>query len=269
MKYSTYHAHTEFCDGRSTAREMILAAIERGCPEIGLSSHSPLPYESNWSMKKSDEDKYIEALGKLKKEYEKQIKVYKGLEFDTLSDRPSDRYDYVIGSAHHVCFEGGRYDVDHSAAITRRAILDGFGGDAYKYAECYFDEMARVYELSGCDIIGHFDLLLKFNEQDPIFDTEHPRYVKARDAALDRLLATPAVFEVNTGAIHRGYRTSPYPDGDVLARIKAAGRPIVVTSDSHSADTVDFLIDKTAAELTERGFRCIRSMDELLSITRK
>ncbi len=268
IKYSTYHAHTEFCDGKSSARKMVLAAIARGCPEIGLSSHSPLPYENTWSMKKSDEEKYLQTLESLKKEYEKQIKIYKGLEFDTLSDRPSDKYDYVIGSVHHVCFEGGRYDVDHAAIITRQAILEGFGGDKYKYAECYFEEMARVYELSRCDIIGHFDLLLKFNEHDPIFDTEHPRYVKARDSALERLLATPAVFEVNTGAIHRGYRTAPYPDRAVLERIRAAGKPVVVNSDSHSADTVDFLIDETARELESAGIRCIRSMDELLSLTR-
>ena len=269
IKYSTYHAHTEFCDGKSSAERMILAAIARRCPEIGLSSHSPLPYENGWAMKAEEEDNYISRLEYLRKTYEKQIKVYIGLEFDTLSNRPSDRYDYIIGSVHHVCNGGRHYDVDHAAVITRQAILEGFGGDKYKYAECYFEEMSRVYELSGCDIIGHFDLLLKFNEQDPVFDTANPRYVKARDKALDKLLDTPAIFEVNTGAIHRGYRTAPYPEDYVLQRIREAGKPVVVTSDSHSADTVDFLVDETARSLEENGIHCISSMAELLSITRK
>ena len=268
MRYSTYHAHTEFCDGRSTARQMILAAIEQGCPEIGFSGHSPLPYENDWSMRSERVDDYVFELEKLRKEFEKQIKVYIGVEYDLISPPMTQKFDYVIGSVHHVICGERRFDVDHTAEIQRSAFDIGFGGDPLSYAESYFSQVAEIYDRTHCDIIGHFDLLLKFNEREHLFDTKHKRYRDARDAALERLLGTPAVFEVNTGAISRGYRTEPYPERAVLDRIREAGKPVVVTSDSHSADTVTFLLDETAEALEAQGIHCIRSMDELLSYTR-
>ncbi len=267
MKYSTYHAHTEFCDGRSTAREMILSAIDRGCPEIGFSGHYPLCAPSDWCMKRERVMLYIAELRKLRKEYEKQIKVYIGAEIDSWSPPVTEDFDYTIGSVHHVRIGDSEFSVDASAEETRRAVLAA--GSPIAYARHYFAELSGIYDKTKCDIIGHFDLLLKFNERDPIFDTSDSAYVRARDEALHHLLSTPAVFEVNTGAISRGYRTTPYPERDVLEIIKRAGKPVVVTSDSHAASTVDFLLDETAAELTAFGIHCITSMDELLSVTRK
>lgn len=38
---------------------------------------------------------------------------------------------------------------------------------------------------TGCQIVGHMDLITKFNKGDRLFDTEHPRY---RNAARERNL---------------------------------------------------------------------------------
>ena len=268
IKRSTYHAHSTYCDGKNTPEEMVIAAIERGCPEIGISPHSPLPWLASYPMRAGRTDEFIAEMSALREKYCDRIRIYAGIERDILSEIPTDRYEYVIGSVHYVLHEGKRYDVDASASITRRAINELFGGDPYAYVENYYSHVSRVYERTKCDIIGHFDLVTKFIEKDPVFSVDHPRYLAARDAALDKLLATPALFEVNTGAIHRGYRTAPYPDDDTIARIAAAGKPLVVTSDSHSADTVDFMIDEIAARLEARGCRCVTSMSEVLEITR-
>ena len=267
MKYSTYHAHTEFCDGRSTAREMILAAIERGCPEIGLSSHYPLTFDSDWCMKKESVALYISELEKLREEYKKQIKVCIGTEIDSMSPPVTENFDYLIGSVHHVMINGQTYSVDASAEETRRAIEAA--GCPEEFARYYFEELSGIYDKTRCNIIGHFDLLLKFNERDPALDTTCEAYIRYRDKALSHLLSTPAVLEVNTGAISRGYRSTPYPERDVLEIVKRAGKPVIVTSDSHSAATVDYLVDEVARELTDFGIHCIANLDELLSITEK
>ena len=39
VKPFSYHVHTQFCDGRSTAEEMVLSAIENGFDSLGFSSH--------------------------------------------------------------------------------------------------------------------------------------------------------------------------------------------------------------------------------------
>ena len=36
MRYSNFHTHTTFCDGKNTAEEMVRAAITAGCPALGL-----------------------------------------------------------------------------------------------------------------------------------------------------------------------------------------------------------------------------------------
>ncbi len=269
IKLSSYHTHTEFCDGKSSAQEMILAAISRSCPEIGFSSHSPLPYKNGWAMTEVTAPEYLKTLEKLKKSYKKQIKVYIGVEQDVLSPVDFNTYDYVIGSVHHVRCGNMLLPVDESSRTARENIEKHFGGDPYLYCESYFAEVERVYEKTKCDIIGHFDLVTKYIEVDPGFDENHPRYVAARDRALDILLRTPAVFEVNTGAMGRGYRTRPYPSPTVLDRIAEVGKPIIINADSHSANTVDFMIDELGEKLSSKGHKIITSMDELLSITRK
>lgn len=268
MKYSTYHAHTTFCDGKSTAEEMILSAISKGCPEIGFSGHSPLPGLS-WPMSEEGVDEYFDELSALRERYEDRIKVFVGIEQDMESEKIYLPFDYILGSNHAVNANGKRVDVDGPIEIILKAIEEDFGGDPYAYCENYYQLTSKVYDVTHCDIIGHFDLITKYIECDPLFSETDTRYIKARDEALEALLSTPAVFEVNTGAISRGYRTAPYPNPTVLERIKAAGKPIVVNSDSHMADTVTFLVNETAEKLTAEGFKCLTSLDEILSYSRR
>ena len=253
MKYSTYHAHTTYCDGKSTAEEMILAAISAGCAEIGFSGHSCLPGES-WTMSEQETLDYFETLTALKEKYKDKICVYIGIEQDYYSKAPTLPFDYVIGSVHSVKVGDKHYYVDESPEATERAINEAFGGDPYAYCEAYYANVKGIYEKTKCDIIGHFDLVTKFIERSPIFSEANPRYLAARNEALNALIETPAIFEINTGAISRGYRTTPYPASDVIAKIASSGKPFVINSDSHSAETVNFMLDDVAAELYEKGY---------------
>ena len=158
---------------------------------------------------------------------------------------------------HHVKSCGKVYCVDESKDVTRDAVANGFDGDVIAYCKAYFEAVSKIYEKTHCDIIGHFDLVAKFLELDPLISESDPEYIKVRGRAIDALLETPAVFEVNTGAISRGYRTVPYPHPDVLERIKLAGKPVIVTSDTHSVGTLDFMINETAEQLVAAGHKVI------------
>ena len=110
------------------------------------------------------------------------------------------------------------------------------GGDIYAFAEDYFRLVGDLWERARCRIIGHFDLLTKFNEDGSLLDETHPRYLRAAGEALDRLMEAPVLFEVNTGAMARGYRTTPYP-GPVLRReIARRGGTFIRSSDCHRKD---------------------------------
>ena len=139
---------------------------------------------------------------------------------------------------------GRYYALDHSPECFREAVNDGFGGDPYALCEAYYALVGDVVRKTGASIVGHFDLVTKFQERYPLFDEAHPRYVAAWKKALAALLPTGAVFEINTGAISRGYRTSPYPAPPIREAIRRGGGKLILASDSHAPETLLYAFDR-------------------------
>lgn len=251
FKKTNYHTHTPYCDGKNTAEEMVLTAIERGFSELGFSGHSYVPFDLGYAMDKEDYPAYRAEIEALKEKYKNKIKILCGIELDYFSDAPTERFDYVLGSVHYVCKNGEYVSLDRTAA----EISDGadrlYGGDIYSLVEDYYSLLGDVVDKTGADIVGHFDILTKFHEQTPLFDTNHPRYLAAWQAAADKLLTKNVIFEINTGAIARGRRTFPYPNEDILLYLAERGARFCINSDCHYAEKIDFWFDK-AAELAEK-----------------
>lgn len=239
-----YHMHTTFCDGNNSAEEMVHAAMEKGMTEIGFSGHSHTPFDESWCMSVENTERYRQEIARLREKYAGQISILCGVEQDFYSDMPTDGYDYVIGSVHYMCVDGDYIPVDESAEILRQAAQRYFGGDLYALAETYFTAVGQVWEKTGCDIIGHFDLITKFNEGGCVFDESHPRYVKAWQAAADRLLQGNALFEINTGAVSQGYRTTPYPAAPIREYLAERGARFILSSDSHNTGSLCFGFDE-------------------------
>ena len=240
---SNYHTHTTFCHGNDTPEELVLKAIELGCPEIGFSSHSFTSFDDSYGMTRKGTEQYKACIRELKQKYADKIKIFLGVEQDFYSDDVPEGYDYVIGSIHYLYKNGEYLSIDSSKDDMLEQIDKYYGGDIYAYAEQYFDTVAQVYEKTKCDIIGHFDLITKFNENDCLFDTTSPRYRTAALGALDALCVSPAVFEINTGAIARGYRQTPYPADFILDELKARGKKLIFSSDCHDRNQLLFGYD--------------------------
>ncbi len=242
------HMHTVFSDGKNTAEEMVQEAVRRGLETVGISDHSS---GDPCGMKLEENVRYKAEIARLKEKYAGQIRVLCGLERDFISDDFAD-YDYVIGSVHLLTMADGHHvSVDWTAEKQREGVEKYFGGDWYAFVEDYFATMARVVEVTKCDIIGHFDLITKFIEQDPQFDVNHPRYVKAWQDAADTLLKTGRPFEINTGAMSRGYRTEPYPAKDIRDYIRAHGGKLILSSDSHRKETIAYRFNEFIGEADE------------------
>lgn len=244
MSYSNYHTHTKLCDGTDSPEELVLEAIRLGCPELGFSGHSYAIFDLDCCMSKQGTLEYIETISALKVKYADRIKILLGIEQDYYSDMPTDGYDYVIGAVHCLLKDGEYLCVDASRERQIKIVEQRYKGDFYAFAEHYYETLSGVYDKTHCDIIAHFDLVTKFNEGNSLFDTSHPRYRAAAMTALTRLLKSGARFELNTGAISRGYRTQPYPEPFLLEAIKAGGGEIILSSDCHAKANLLFGFDK-------------------------
>ena len=141
---------------------------------------------------------------------------------------------------HYLPIGGKIRSIDHSESSFITLLNDYYGGDAYSLCEHYYEILSGIYEKTGCDVVAHFDLVTKYNEGEKIFDTQNPRYLAAANAALSELIKKPVIFEINTGAIARGYRTSPYPMKNFLDTIMENKKPTILNSDCHNKD---FLIE--------------------------
>lgn len=270
MRLSTYHAHTDFCDGKNTAEEMLLRAIELGCPEYGFSGHVFTEGDEDWCMSRAGTELYKKEVRRLSEKHKDRIRVYLGIEQDYLSTEPTDGYDYVIGSVHTLVKNGVRATVDGGTYETRLSNVNKlWDGDPYAFVEDYFRAISEIYDKTKCDVIGHFDIVCKFNQKEAMFDEKHPRYIKAATTALDKLLLTPAVLEFNTGGACRGYRTDFYPADFLLERIAEAKRPMLITSDAHGTDSLLFGFERAVKILEGYGIRYFDSMEDLLKLTRK
>lgn len=239
------HTHTTFCDGKNTPEEMVKAALELGMDALGFSGHSPLPGES-WVMREEDVPRYCREVLALREKYAGALDIFLGLEQDILSPEPEGPYDYLIGSVHALKRGEELLSVDESEQALRRNVERWFGGDMLAFAREYYEQVGRVAERTGCQIVGHLDLVCKFNEGDRLFDTGVPLYRQAVLGALEELKDRSVILEINTGAMSRGYRAQPYPAPWILREAREMGFPICITSDAHSAGQLMYAFDQAA-----------------------
>ncbi len=251
---SNFHTHSVFCDGENSPEEIVLSAIEKGFCAIGFSGHGYTDYDLRYCMKNTDE--YIKEIKALKEKYKGKIEIYLGIEEDAFCHVKREDFDYIIGSCHYFNVDGKFYPIDSSPDYFKEG-LKVFQGDTVALAESYYSKFCDYILKRKPDIIGHFDLITKFDEMEKSLFLEDKKYNAIAEKYLKEALKADCIFEVNTGAISRGYRTKPYPNENLLHIIKKEGGRVILSSDSHSIDTLDFGFDDAKKQLKEIGFKFV------------
>jgi histidinol-phosphatase (PHP family) len=246
MFKSNFHTHTIYCDGKNTPGEMAERAAELGFTALGFSGHAYTDFDLSYCMTPEETAKYITDVQNVKEQYAGRLNIYCGTELDYYSTLLPYDYDYTIGSVHYLHLGDDYAEVDHNAETQMNAAEKHFGGDYMKYAEKYFETVGDVAEKLRPDFIGHFDLVSKFNEGDCMFDSSDRRYVNAWKTAAERLCNAGIPFEINTGAIARGARKTPYPSPEIADFIDSRGGFFIVTSDCHNRDYLTCAFDYVA-----------------------
>lgn len=249
------HTHSALCDGKGTLAEMAAAAYAAGVRYFGASghSHTAVPYDVGHVLP-ADMAEYRRQVLSLREEYRGRMEVLLGLEWDSQSDITPEGFDYWIGSVHYQRSQNGTYyAADWSAEQFAACRDEMFGGDALAVTEGYFRDVCRVAAKKP-PILGHIDLITKLNAGNRFFDEEAPRYRAAALEALHAVDPAATLLEINTGGVSRGYRQSPYPALFLLREWRQMGGRVILTSDSHSPDTVTFGYADAAALARAAGF---------------
>lgn len=261
MTRQSLHAHCSFDDGAAPPEAMVRAALGAGLSAVGLSLHSPIPGEDDWCAAPENVAPFQRELQRLAGAYRGRIAVYCALEYDLCSAPDFAGFDYVIASVHLLSAGGRRWSVDNTRAEAARLIAEGFHGDADAAARAYFAQVARIAALPEADIVGHFDLLTKFNEPEPLYDTSSGAYRAAALGAMEALVRAGKIFEINTGAVARGYRTAFYPDEALLRALRELGGRVTIAADAHAPGEIAFGFAEAEALARRCGFRELWQFD--------
>jgi histidinol-phosphatase (PHP family) len=108
--------------------------------------------------------------------------------------------------------------------------------------------LSELKKRTNCDIVGHIDLITKYNDSNKYFDTYSEKYVNSYQKAVKKLIEDGLVFEINTGGMHK-YKSEPYPSKDIREYIKEKGGKLMLSSDAHKKEDIAYLFERYENEI--------------------
>lgn len=249
---TNFHTHTTLCDGKSAPEEVVLSAIQKGFSAIGFSGHAVTDFDQSYCLK--DIDGYIATITALKEKYKNDIEIYVGIEEDAYQWTDRTKFEYLLGSSHYLKKDGIYYQLDCGADNLQKC-LDAFSGDPLSLAEAYYSQFTAYIKERKPDIVGHFDLITKYEESQTNWFFPNPDYHKLAEKYIRLAAENDVIFELNTGGIARGIRTTPYPYENLLRILQKEDAKIILNSDSHHKDTIDCHFTEIRKYLKEIGFK--------------
>lgn len=266
--------NSQACDHASDPLEAIVeAAVARGYRVFGVAEHAPRvepdrifeeEAELGWDVAALDRlyAEHAVRLERLCAEYADRITILKGMEIETV---PLGRYpevmrefrerfgiEYLVGSVHFV--DG--IIIDYRKEMYEEASETAGGLEAL--AVRYYEQMAEMAAALRPEVIGHFDLLRKWVDDEAALST--PRIRRAAFAALEVIRDTGGILDVNTAGYRRGFGR-PYPAPWVVEAARGLGIPFCFGDDSHSVAQVGAGIVEARDYLLGLGVDSITALD--------
>jgi histidinol-phosphatase (PHP family) len=275
VPWFSYHGgHSgQFCrHAKGDLDAVIERAIEAGFTHYGLSEHCPRYRKEDLFIGEEDLGArglidafgaYVQHAFALRERYEGRIEILVGFETERLPPadwaarmralRQSAAFEYIVGSVHDV---DGTY-VDYKPEQTRELALQ-LGGREALHAR-YFEALTELVETLEPEVVGHIDLVRKFDGPSAGFS---PSVYKHIERTLEAVRAHGGVLDVNCGAHRRGL--SPvYPLPEILERACQMGIGVTLGDDGHGAHDVGVGLDACMQAIAAAGYRELRYLARL------
>ncbi|MDD2412206.1 MAG: histidinol-phosphatase [Bacteroidales bacterium] len=275
MKYNL-HTHSEFCDGIAPLSHHCEFAISQNLKVLGFSSHAPLRFNNNFSIKESQIDKYISETDLCQEKFNKELVLKKGLECDYIKGlsysfsefKTKYNLDYIIGGIHLV----GENDPKKLWFIDgpQKAIFDDgleklYQNDIKRAVTSYFHQMNEMIENEEFDILAHIDKI-KMHNQSRFFRENEIWYQNLIDETLELVQSKDLITEVNYRGIYKKRCMDFYPSKQILQKMKAKNIRICISSDSHQPSEIG-LLDKEAIDFVKSvGYKETYCLDQCVPL---
>lgn len=260
---SNLHTHTLFCDGKNSPEEMVCSAIEKGLSVLGFSGHSMYPFSSDWHIASKEHKNYCDEIKRLKDKYKEKLCIELGFEADYIpglcapvfSNFSEFAPEFLIGSVHYIYNEKKMFAIDNTPQELIDGINNVFGGNVKTAISHYFSMQREMLASGSFTIIGHPDLIRKFNTKINLFDENESWYKKELEATADAIKRSGVIAEINTGAIARGHMNDAYPSDYFLSLLHERNVPITISSDAHAANAIDSAFDFAQQKAKKAGYK--------------
>jgi histidinol-phosphatase (PHP family) len=239
-----YHMHTSLSDGQDAHEDFILQAARKNLAEIGFSDHFSI-LETEWNTAESDIPRMKESILELKARKNLPIQVKFGAEIDYIPGKEKEieelinslPLDYVIGSVHFI----GDWNFDTTP--------DSYEGkDIQKVYEDYFKLLTEAVNTGLYDIVGHADLVKKFNHR--LHHSPVDLYLEVIHAAKKQDMT----IELNTNGKNKPCKEF-YPEEKFLELCYESDIPVIISSDAHKPEQVGQYFPEAKEQLKRIGYR--------------
>lgn len=243
----SFHTHSRYCDGEGSIEEVVEAAIDAGLADVGISSHAPLPFATDWNMPLSLLGDYAVEVRRLRHKYRDRIAVWLGAELDYIpGDEVGDfqrdnilsvPFDYFVGSVHFLGSDWPPRSFDGTRAVFEQILHEEYGGDIRLMVEDYYSRVCMLPGLSRVKIVGHLDVIKRWNAESSFFTEKEPWYTDCVESTLEVMARSDVVVELNTAGWLKGLG-APYPSPWILERCRDLHIPVTVSADAHTPQNV-------------------------------
>jgi histidinol-phosphatase (PHP family) len=247
----------------SPLADMVARAVELGFTHLGVSEHAPRYragdlFEDESDLTPADLQAMFEAYRvearRLQAAYADRLALFVGFESEMLP--PTDwaqrtaalldggRFDYVVGSVHNV----GDVWIDYKPRITAQ-LAERMGGPT-AMQRAYFAAVAEMVSTLRPQVVGHIDLIRKFDGPAPQFAAE---VQPAIEGALEAVREAGAALDVNAAPARSGFGPV-YPLPTILRQARRMGIRVTLGDDSHGVADVGVGLEACLKAIAEAGY---------------
>jgi histidinol-phosphatase (PHP family) len=255
------HVHSHFSsDCEEKMEDMIKEAIARKIEVIAITDHIDYDYKDPSINFDFDVDLFLSEIKRLKKKYQKQIKILIGLELGlqahiigklkTLTNQYA--FDFIIGSFHTVDSKDlyrGDFYVDRTSEEAWRIYLD----------EVY----STLLKFDNFSVPGHLDLIKRYNED--IRNVDLSNYKEKLEKIFRLIVKKNIGLEVNTSGLRKTYGLNEtLPSKEILELYyDCGGQIITIGSDSHTKETLASHYESVKEMLEVIGFKVLYIFEKM------